>query len=122
MHLVRASTRAPLHRPAGLPAHRARRLRAWVGVGGSPESVVRAARHGLPLMLAIIGGDPLRFAPFVDLYHRALDRVRAARRCRSASTRPATSPPTDEQARDELWPHYAADARPHRRRARLAAR
>ena len=46
-------------------------LRTWVGVGGSPESVVRAAHYDLPLALAIIGGDPKRFRPFVDLYHRA---------------------------------------------------
>ena len=44
----------------------------WVGVGGSPESVVRAARYGFPLALAIIGGDPGRFAPYADLYRRAL--------------------------------------------------
>lgn len=44
----------------------------WVGVGGSPESVVRAAHHGLPLMLAVIGGSPDRFEPFTDLYRRAL--------------------------------------------------
>ena len=55
------------------------RLPTWIGVGGSPESVVRAARYGLPLMLAIIGGEPMRFAPYVDLYHRALDGVRSAR-------------------------------------------
>ena len=47
-------------------------LRAWVGVGGTPESVVRAARHGYGLMLAIIGGPSDRFRPFVDLYHRSL--------------------------------------------------
>ncbi|WP_460795380.1 LLM class flavin-dependent oxidoreductase [Microbacterium sp. GXF0217] len=47
-------------------------LRTWVGVGGSPESVVRVARHGLGLMLAIIGGPAARFAPFVDLYHRSV--------------------------------------------------
>jgi len=44
----------------------------WVGVGGSPQSVVRAARFGLPLMLAIIAGKPERFAPYVELYKRAL--------------------------------------------------
>lgn len=43
----------------------------WVGVGGSPESVERVARHGLRLMLAIIGGSTARFRPFVDLYHRS---------------------------------------------------
>ncbi|WP_314647404.1 LLM class flavin-dependent oxidoreductase [uncultured Microbacterium sp.] len=47
-------------------------LRTWVGVGGSPESVVRVARHGLGLMLAIIGGPAARFRPFVDLYHRSV--------------------------------------------------
>src|SRR5215213_6326822 len=49
------------------PLSPGRRLRVWVGVGGSPESVVRAARHGLPLVLAIIGGEPLRFAPLAQL-------------------------------------------------------
>jgi probable LLM family oxidoreductase len=48
-------------------------LPTWVGVGGSPQSVIRAARFGLPLMLAVIGGSPKRFAPLVDLYTRALD-------------------------------------------------
>src|SRR5467141_4432519 len=48
-------------------------LPTWVGVGGSPESVIRAARYGLPLMLAVICGPPSRFAPFVDLYKQALD-------------------------------------------------
>src|ERR1700742_1415331 len=47
------------------------RLKTWIGVGGSPESAVRAAHYDLPLMLAIIGGDPTRFKPYVDLYHRA---------------------------------------------------
>jgi len=46
----------------------------WVGVGGSPQSVVRAARFGLPLMLAIIAGRPERFAPYVELYKRALEQ------------------------------------------------
>ncbi|MBA3871164.1 MAG: LLM class flavin-dependent oxidoreductase [Anaerolineae bacterium] len=46
-------------------------LPLWVGVGGTPESVVRAASRGLPMALAIIGGMPERFAPFVDLYRQA---------------------------------------------------
>ena len=53
-------------------------LRTWVGVGGSPESVVRAARYGFPLTLAIIGGDPRRFAPYVELYHQALAQLGSA--------------------------------------------
>jgi probable LLM family oxidoreductase len=47
-------------------------LPTWVGSGGSPESAIRAARYGLPLMLAVIGGNPERFRPLVDLYRRAL--------------------------------------------------
>ena len=69
------STRTPL---AGVPIYppiENGTLRTWVGVGGSPESVVRAARYGLPLTLAIIGGSPLRFRPFVDLYRQALDKI-----------------------------------------------
>ena len=51
------------------------RLTTWVGVGGSPQSVIRTARYGFRLMLAIIGGSPERFAPYVDLYRRATDQL-----------------------------------------------
>ena len=78
-------------------------LNTWVGVGGSPESVVRAARYGFPLMLAIIGGDPRRFAPYVDLYHRALASS-ASRPLPVGVHSPGHIADTDEQARDELWP------------------
>ena len=47
------------------------KLETYVGVGGSPQSVVRAAAYGFPLVLAIIGGSPERFAPYVELYRRA---------------------------------------------------
>src|SRR6476659_2111243 len=50
------------------------RLPTWVGVGGSPQSVIRAARLGFSLMLAIIGGPPARFAPYSELFQRALDK------------------------------------------------
>lgn len=82
-------------------------LRAWVGVGGNPESVVRAARHGLPLMLAIIGGQPLRFAPLVALFHRALEELGEAALPVGVHS-PGYVADTDDQAREELWPHYAA--------------
>src|SRR6266545_986918 len=49
-------------------------LTTWVAVGGSPESVVRAAHHGLPLMLAIISGSPQRFAPWAEMYRDRLQR------------------------------------------------
>ena len=66
------TTRPPLTGQRAYPPTASGSLRAWVGVGGSPESVVRAARYGFPLVLAIIGGAPRRFAPYVELYHRAL--------------------------------------------------
>src|SRR5699024_8337700 len=47
-----------------------KKLDVVVGVGGTPESVVRAAKYNFPVVLAIIGGDPTRFKPLVDLYHR----------------------------------------------------
>ena len=49
-------------------------LETWVGVGGSPDSAIRTAHYGFPLMLAIIGGSPERFAPYVDLFHQALQQ------------------------------------------------
>ena len=66
--------RAPLEGQRVFPPTESELLPTWVGVGGSPESVVRAARYGLPLVLAVIGGEPLRFTPLVDLYHRALEQ------------------------------------------------
>jgi probable LLM family oxidoreductase len=80
-------------------------LRTWIGVGGSPESVVRAARYGLPLTLAIIGGSAQRFIPFAELYHQSLRRFGQAT-LPVAVHSPGHVAPTDEQAREELWPHY----------------
>ncbi len=80
-------------------------LRTWVGVGGSPESVIRAARHGLPLMLAIIGGDPARFRPFVDLYHRALGEFGTGPQPVGQHS-PGHVADTDEEAAEQVWPHY----------------
>jgi probable LLM family oxidoreductase len=80
-------------------------LRTWIGVGGSPESVVRAARYGLPLTLAIIGGSPARFRPFVDLYRQALDKL-GQPELPVAVHSPGHVAATDEQAMAELWPHY----------------
>jgi probable LLM family oxidoreductase len=101
----RGTTRAPLADQRVYPETESGRLKTWVGVGGSPESVVRAARHDLPLMLAIIGGDPRRFAPYVALYHRALDR-KGAPQLPIGVHSPGHVAPTDAQAREELWPAY----------------
>ncbi|HEX3233875.1 MAG TPA: LLM class flavin-dependent oxidoreductase [Gemmatimonadales bacterium] len=80
-------------------------LSTWVGVGGSPESVVRAARYGFPLTLAIIGGDPRRFAPYVELYYRALGQL-GHEKLPVGVHSPGHIADTDAGARDELWPHY----------------
>ena len=101
------STRAPLADQSVFPPIENGLLKTWVGVGGSPESVVRAARYGLPLMLAIIGGQPLRFAPLVDLYHRALEQLEQPTQPVGEHS-PGHIAETDEQAREELWPHYKA--------------
>ncbi len=98
----RGTIRPPLVDQSVVPALETP-LRAWVGVGGSPASVVRAARHGLPLMLAIIGGDPMRFAPYVDLYGRAL--AQAGRPARPIGVHShGYVAETDAEARDERWP------------------
>jgi probable LLM family oxidoreductase len=80
----------------------------WVGVGGSPESIIRAGTRGLPVALAIIGGNPDRFAPFADLHRRTL---------LESGHDPAQAPlavhahgyiaDTAEQAADEYYNPYA---------------
>lgn len=81
-------------------------LKSWIAVGGSPQSVVRAAHYGMPLMLAIIGGEPLQFAPFAELYHRALKEFGQPEQPIGVHS-PGHVAETDQQAQDELWPHYA---------------
>lgn len=100
-------TRAALNDQQVYPHTESGSIRTWVGVGGSPESVVRAARYELPLVLAIIGGDPARFAPYVDLFHRALAQLEKPD-LPVAVHSPGYIADTDEQALTELWPHYRA--------------
>ena len=99
------TTRPPIVRQRVFPGTESGALRTWIGVGGSPESVVRAARYGIPLMLAIIGGDPRRFAPYIELYHRALDQLGKPRLPIGVHS-PGHLAETDEQAREEFWPPY----------------
>ena len=68
---------------------------------------MRAARYGLPLTLAIIGGSPRRFRPFVDLYRQSLEQL-GQPLLPIAVHSPGHVAATDEQASDELWPHYQA--------------
>jgi probable LLM family oxidoreductase len=77
-------------------------FRAWVGVGGSPESVVRTARYGYGLMLAIIGGPAARFRPYVDLYHRAVDEL-GAPALPIGMHSPGHVADTDEQAWEDAY-------------------
>jgi len=104
----RGTIRTPLEGVEVYPKTEPGRLRAWIAVGGSPESVVRAARYRLPLMLAIIGGPADRFAPYVDLYHRVLGEVGAAALPVGVHS-PGHIADTDEQARAELYPHFKAN-------------
>ncbi len=97
-------TRSGLTDQRVYPTTESGHLTTWIGVGGSPESVARAAHYGMPLMLAIIGGNPIRFAPFVDLYRRALDELETPQLPVGVHS-PGYVAETDEQAFDEFWPH-----------------
>ena len=85
-------------------------LTTWIGVGGSPESVVRAARYGLPLMLAIIGGEPARFAPLRRPLPPGARRVRRSAELPIGVHSPGYVADTDEQARGALAALQDADA------------
>lgn len=100
------TTRPALKEQQVYPTTEGGSIRTWIGVGGSPESVVRAARHGLPLMLAIIGGDPVRFAPYADLYHRALAQLEQPTLPIGVHS-PGFIADTDDEAREILWPSYS---------------
>jgi probable LLM family oxidoreductase len=100
--------RPPLEGLRVHPGTESGRLSAWIAVGGSPESIVRAARYRFPLALAIIGGPASRFAPFVDLYRRALGEL-GAEELPIAIHSPGHVAETDEQARTELYPHFKAN-------------
>ncbi|GAA2514511.1 LLM class flavin-dependent oxidoreductase [Winogradskya humida] len=99
------TTRAALTDADVFPKTESGRLDTWVGVGGSPQSVVRTARYGLPLMLAIIGGAPERFAPYVDLYRRAADQLGTLAHPVGMHS-PGFIADTDEQARELYYPTY----------------
>jgi probable LLM family oxidoreductase len=100
--------RAPLREQGVYPRSIQNPLPVWIAVGGTPQSVVRAARLGLPMALAIIGGAPERFAPVVDLYRDT---------ARQAGRDPATLPVSinshvfvadaSQEASDVFYPPYA---------------
>lgn len=82
-------------------------LKQWIAVGGSPESVVRAAQYKIPLMLAVIGGPASRFAPYVELYHRA-NRELGQGKLPVAVHSPGHIADTDADAREQVYEHWLA--------------
>jgi probable LLM family oxidoreductase len=101
------TTRAGLSGQIVYPPLSSGSLPTWIAVGGTPESVVRAARYGFPLMLAIIGGEPMRFAPYVDLYERALAEFGRELQPVGVHSHGYVAR-TDAEALEQSWPHYAA--------------
>jgi probable LLM family oxidoreductase len=97
--------RAPLSNQTVYPPSETGTLHTWVAVGGSPESVVRAAHYGFPLMLAIIGGNPSRFNGYSELYKQMLQRFGKPMLPIGVHS-PGHVAATDEQAKDDIWPHY----------------
>ena len=80
-------------------------IHTWVAVGGSPESVVRAAKYRFPLMLAIIGGAPERFRPYVDLYKRANEQFGQPQKPIGVHS-PGLIAATDAEARELAFEHW----------------
>jgi probable LLM family oxidoreductase len=98
------TTRSPLKNQRVFPLSGAGGIRAWIGVGGSPQSVARAARLHMPLVLAIIGGSPARFRPLVDLYWRSLDAADSPR-LPVAVHSPGFIADSDDAAKEQVWPY-----------------
>ncbi|MCQ8239636.1 LLM class flavin-dependent oxidoreductase [Rhizosaccharibacter radicis] len=101
----KGTVRPPLDRQRVFPPVAGGQLPCWIGVGGSPRSVLRAVQYRMPLMLAIIGGDPARFVPFADLFRRGLDEDGAAMLPVGVHS-PGFVAETDEEAREMFWPSY----------------
>ena len=99
--------RPPLVDQRVFPRPQSGTIKTWIGVGGSPESVVRAARYNLPMMLAIIGGEPMRFAPYADLYRRACAQLQVPTPEIGVHS-PGYVASSDAAAREEFWPDYKA--------------
>jgi probable LLM family oxidoreductase len=99
------TTRAALDNADVYPKTESGHLKTWVGVGGSPQSVVRTAYYGLPLMLAIIGGAPDRFAPYLDLYRKAAEQFGTDAQ-EIGMHSPGFIADSDEEAREVFYPRY----------------
>jgi len=101
------TTRAPLTAQQVYPTTERGHLTTWIGVGGSPSSVARAAHYRLPLMVAIIGGDPVRFKPLVDRYRRTLE-AQGSPALPVGVHSPGYVGASDAEALEETWPYVKA--------------
>jgi probable LLM family oxidoreductase len=100
--------RPPLTGQAIFPRPLQDPLPIWVGVGGTPTSFVRAGTLGLPLMVAIIGGDPAHFRPLVDLYREAGRRAgHPAEKLIVGIHSVGFLGETNEEAANDFFPGYA---------------
>lgn len=99
------TTRAALDGVSVYPHSETGSIPTWIGVGGSPQSVIRTAQYGFSLMLAIIGGDIARFAPFSQLFRRALAEFGHPARPIGVHA-PGHVAATDEQAVEEFVPAF----------------
>jgi probable LLM family oxidoreductase len=100
--------RAPLTGQGVYPRPIQNPLPVWLGVGGTPESFARAGMLGLPLMVAIIGGEPHRFRPLIDLYREAGHRAgHAPEKLKVGIHALGYVADTDQQASDDFFPGYA---------------
>ncbi len=99
------SFRPPVSVDGVVPTTESGSLRTWVGVGGTPQSVVRAAHYGMPIVIAIIGGSSLQFVPLADLYRRALTEMGRPELPIGVHS-PGYVAATDERAVEEFLPHY----------------
>lgn len=98
----------PLHKQRIYPRPYGEKLPIWVAIGGTPESVVRAADYGLPMALAIIGGQPARFAPFARLYRELYEKAgHDMSRMQLGINSHAYIAETSQAARNEFYPTYA---------------
>lgn len=100
--------RPALHNQPVYPRSVQEKIPVWIGVGGTPESFVRAGSLGLPLMVAIIGGETARFRPLVDLYREAGHRAGfAPEQLKVGLHSPGYVAETTEKAIAEYYPGYA---------------
>lgn len=99
------TTRASLENADVFPKTESGHLETFVGVGGSPESVIRAARYGFPMVLAIIGGSPDRFAPYVELYRQAAAELGTTPHPVGMHS-PGFVADTDEEAIEQAFPCF----------------